>query len=77
MDALFKEGVSYFSRVEEIQARANESAKRDRNNGPMIQLRANDTTSIDFIERVQHEVEVWRSLGMVGFMTSISRGHVD
>ena len=71
MDALFKEGVSYFSRVEEVQARAIESAKRDRNNGPMIHLRTNDTTSINFIERVQHDIEVWRSQGMVRFMTSI------
>ena len=65
MDAPFLEGVSYFSRAEEARARAVAVHRRNRENYPDIKINPGDTETIDFIKRVQYQVRVWMSKGMV------------
>ncbi len=59
------EGVPYFSRKEEARARATAAYRRDRNNYAEIHIKHNDFDTIEFLGRVQHEVRVWKSRGMV------------
>ncbi len=65
MDAPFLEGVPYFSREEERRARANAARSRDKNDFTGIFIKDGDTESREFIQRVRHEIQVWKSKGMV------------
>ena len=61
------EGVPYFSREEEAQARANAAFRRNRYNVPDIRIREDDAETSDFLGQVQHQIHVWMSKGMVSF----------
>lgn len=67
MDAPFKEGVPYFSREEEAQARATAAYRRDKSNYEDIHIEEADTESIAFIGKVKDKVRVWKNQGMVRY----------
>ncbi|CAL8580912.1 hypothetical protein XPA_006628 [Xanthoria parietina] len=53
-------GVYYLSRAEEAEERQIEAQLRDKDEGPSVQLEADDTVSWEFMHRVQHEVMTWK-----------------
>ncbi|KAL8912379.1 MAG: hypothetical protein Q9171_002565 [Xanthocarpia ochracea] len=57
----FHSGVHYLSRAEEAEERQVEAQLRDRVDGPGVQPRADDTRSLEFLERVRQEVLAWKS----------------
>ena len=58
MEAPFLQGVNYLSREEEALARRIELSKRDKED---IQIRSSDVDSLEFVKRVRHEIETWKS----------------
>ena len=65
MDALFTEGVPYFSREEETRARAIAAYRRDKSNYADILIEENDFETHAFIAHVKEEVNEWKKQGMV------------
>ena len=65
MDALYEDGVPYFSREEEARARTIAAYRSDRNNYTDITIKEGDTSAIEFLEGVRCDVKVWKNRGMV------------
>ena len=66
LDALYEDGVPYFSREEEARARAIAAYKSDRKNYTDISITEDDNSAIEFVTRVRREIKVWKNQGMVG-----------
>ncbi|KAL9603936.1 MAG: hypothetical protein Q9219_000874 [cf. Caloplaca sp. 3 TL-2023] len=61
MEAPFLEGVSYFSREEEAKARQLTKQRQDTANITDIVPQADDTESLELLERLQEEVMAWKN----------------
>ena len=61
MDAPFLEGVSYLSREEEGWARGSELSHMDRAAFADMEVKSGDVESLQFLQRVRGEIEVWKS----------------
>lgn len=66
MEAPFLEGVPYLSREEEASARRMSLARQNRQGFADIKLKADDLDSIEFVQRVRHDIELWRNREEVG-----------
>ena len=62
MEAPFKEGVPYLSRLEETIVREIESSRQ---NLVDIEVEAQDVESIEFLQRVRTEIDVWLQMKSV------------
>ena len=60
MEAPYLEGVPYLSREEEAMARKIESSRRDKSFAD-IQIKGDDTETLDFLKRVRKEITTWKS----------------
>ena len=61
MEGPYVEGVPYFSRVEEVEARRLEAKRRDRAGIANIQIQDGDVATSLFMERVRWEVNDWKN----------------
>ncbi|KAL8672079.1 MAG: hypothetical protein Q9168_003439 [Polycauliona sp. 1 TL-2023] len=57
----FHSGIHYLSRAEEAEERSTEAQLRVRDEGPALKLPADDTVSLEFLDRVRQEVMAWKS----------------
>lgn len=60
MDAPFVQGVPYFSREEESAARNLASARQSKISVVDIDIRNDDTESLQFVQRVRSEIDAWK-----------------
>lgn len=61
MDAPFVEGVPYFSKQEESNARKIQSARQTKTHVMDIEVSGDDTESLTFLQRVRSEIDAWQS----------------
>ena len=61
----FPSGVHYLSRTEEAEERQAEAQLRARKVGPIVQLKEDDTSPLEFMDRVRQEVMAWKSQPVV------------
>lgn len=66
-------GVYYLSRAEEAEERQIEAQLRDKDEGPSVQLEADDTVSWEFMHRVQREVIAWKRRPTVRSYVTVSK----
>ncbi|KAL8890455.1 MAG: hypothetical protein Q9215_002422 [Flavoplaca cf. flavocitrina] len=73
----FPSGVHYLSRAEEAEERQAEAQLRARNVGPIVQLKEDDTSSLEFMDRVRQEVMAWKSQPVIkpDFLNIAPIGH--
>lgn len=60
MDAPFVQGVPYFSREEELTARKSNFARQNMAGIADIDIKNDDTESLNFIQRVHLEIDAWK-----------------
>ena len=65
MEAPFKDGVPYFSREEEAQARLSANARRNKYSVTDIYIEDDDIESFEFIHRVRQDVIAWQNRSTV------------
>ncbi|KAL8873587.1 MAG: hypothetical protein Q9174_000979 [Haloplaca sp. 1 TL-2023] len=70
MEGPYVDGVPYFSRIEEVEARRLEARRRDRAGIANIQIQDGDVATALFMERVRREVDGWKNdlLPMYNFL---------
>ena len=72
MEAPFREGVPYLSRLEETLARQIEKSRQDKANIHDIQIRDDDIEAVNFVKKVRDDISKWRSRTTVGVNNSIA-----
>ncbi len=74
MEAPFTVGVPYLSRDEEALARVLGAARGDRSNVADIAILPTNVESLEFVQRVRKEIDVWKAAETVRTTYTISPG---
>ena len=61
IEAPFKTGVPYLSRLEEARARQIEESRNDKANIPDILIKKEDSEAADFVARVREDIIKWKN----------------